>query len=226
MTNPAHHTPARRSRTVLLTVVPVAALVTGAALGRWVFPTESPAGGDSGPVTGTAPAGGIVAAPHGPAKFTHGVPSGYTRDRAGAATAGVNAVQLVNNLAHGQASPEIASTTWPASTADEGTRQALATRSGSADQTSKIPATTRVTAYADSSASVEVWVVAVGSGDAVGGGTNTAARWSTHTIQLRWENGDWKVAGLRANSGPQPGDTGATPVTEPLTNGLYTYYIN
>lgn len=226
MTNHMQHTPAHRSRTGLWVGVAVAALVTGAALGRWVFPAEAPVAGSTGAAAGTAPAGGIVAAPHGPAKITQGVPSGYTRDRAGAATAGINAVQLVNNLAHGQATPEIASTTWPASTADDGTRQALSTRPGSTDQTSKIPATTRVTAYTDATATVEVWVVAVGSGDAIGGGTNTAARWSTHTIQLTWENGDWKVAGLRANSGPQPGDTDAAPATAPLTNGLYTYYIN
>ncbi|RSM80599.1 hypothetical protein DL991_10840 [Amycolatopsis sp. WAC 01375] len=204
----------------------MSALVAGAALGRWVFPAESPAAGVTGPIGGIAPAGGIVAAPHGPVKINQGVPSGYTRDRAGAATAGINAVQLVTNLAHGQAAPEIASTTWTASTADDGTRRALSTRPGSADQTSKIPATTRVTAYTDAAATVEVWVVAVGSGDAIGGGTNTAARWSTHTIQLTWETGDWKVAGLRANSGPQPGDTNAAPATAPLTNGLYTYYIN
>ncbi|WP_410646291.1 hypothetical protein [Amycolatopsis sp. cmx-4-54] len=226
MTNLAQPTSDRRSRNGLWIGVAVSALVTGAILGRWVIPAESPAAGGTGPVTGIAPEGVLVAAPHGPAKISQGVPSGYTRDRAGAATAGINAVQLVNNLAHGQAAPEVASTTWTASTADAGTRQALSTRPGSADQTSKIPATTRVTAYTDAAATVEVWVVAVGSGDAIGGGTNTAARWSTHTIQLLWETGDWKVAGLRANSGPQPGAPTTAPATAPLTNGLYTYYIN
>jgi hypothetical protein len=228
MTNYAPHVPAaRRSRTWLWIVLAVVLLVAGLAIGRWVMPAgSSPTTGTGQPGASTAPGGGAIAAPHGPAKITQGVPSGYTHDRAGAATAGVNAVQLVVNVAHGQADPEVASRTWTASNADAGARQALAAQPGSADQTSKLPTTTRVTAYSDTAATVEVWVVSVGSSAGIGGGTNTAAKWSTHTVQLTWESGDWKVSSLRAISGPQPGDNGAAPSTAPLTNGLYTYYIN
>lgn len=222
-------TAGRRSpRTWLLIVATIVALAVGLVVGRWVLPSStSSAPQATQPGTSTAPASGAVGGPHGPAKIVQGVPSGYSHDQAGAATAGVNAVQLVLNIAHGQADSATASKTWTASNADEAARKVLATTpdASSDNQTSKVPASTRVTAYSDASATVEIWVLSIGSTSGVGG-TTAAADWSTHTVRLTWENGDWKVSSLRASKGPKPGDGSPAPATTPLTNGLYTYYIN
>ncbi|WP_284741849.1 hypothetical protein [Amycolatopsis sp. RTGN1] len=227
MVNYAPPTPTsgRSSRIWPWIALAIAALVVGVIVGRWVLPSDpAPA---AQPGTSATPSSGAVGGPHGPAKITQGVPSGYTHDQAGAATAGVNAVQLIVNVAHGQADSATAGKTWTASNADEAARAALSAGPDSpgSNQTSKLPATTRVTAYSDSSATVEIWVVSVGSTSGIGG-ASTADDWSTHTVRLSWENGDWKVSSLRASKGPKPGDTGTTPSTTPLTNGLYTYYIN
>jgi hypothetical protein len=217
--------PRRASRNWLWPSLAVVLLVLGLAIGRWVIPASGSAA-TSTPPSATGGSGG-VGAPHGPSTVTQGVPSGYTHDQAGAATAAVNAVQLVGNLAHGQADPATAGKTWPASSAEAAARTALSSGpdGNTGDQTTKVPVSTRVTAYSDGSATVEVWVVAVGSTSGVG--ANTSAGWSTHTVGLVWQSGDWKVASLKAVTGPQPGsDAAASSTTTPLTNGLYSYYIN
>jgi hypothetical protein len=214
--------PRRSRRALVITALVLLALAVGLVVGRWAIPSDS----GSTPAGGTPTAAGAVSGPHGPSKITQGVPSGYTRDRAGAATAAVNAVQLVVNLAHGQADPQVAARTWAAGDADQAAQEALATQPDStADQTNKLPTTTRVTAYSDTAATVEVWVVSVGSSSSSG---RTAADWSTKTVELRWESGDWKLRNLRTRQGPKPGDedTNSTAKPAPLQNGLYTYYIN
>lgn len=226
MANYASPKPAPRGRTVLWLGALVLALAVGLVLGRWVIPANEGAQPNGGaPATAGA---GVVAlgAPHGPKTITKGVPSGYSRDKAGAATAAANAIQLQVAVAHGQADPEITRSTWIASNADDKTRAALSEGKNTTgdDQTNKFPAATRVLEFSDDAATVEVWVASVGSTTGIGGGTLTAATWSTATYRLAWE-GDWKVTTFKSVSGPQPGQD-STGSTKPLlTNGLYTFYI-
>jgi hypothetical protein len=126
-------------------------------------------------------------------------------------------------VAHGQADPETVRATWIASNADEAARKVLSAGPNTAgdDQTNKLPASTRVTEYSDTAATVEVWVVSVGS---TNGGTLTAARWTTVTFQLVWEE-DWKIRSLRSAAGPEPGDNRPGTPTPPITDSLYTFYI-
>lgn len=232
MTNYAPPAPAStgagRPRTALWLAVVVVVGIVAFVLGRWVLPAESGEGADgtrTAPTSTATPGEVALNAPHGPKTFTKNVPSGYTRDKAGAATAAVNAIQVQVAVAHGKADPETVKQTWIASNADQQTREALSEGPNTSgdDQTNKLPVTTRVTEFSDSAATVEIWVVSVGSTSGIGGGTLTAARWSTATYRLAWE-GDWKVVSLKSVSGPQPGETSNGAPLPPLTNGLYTFY--
>lgn len=219
---------APRNRSWILWLIALVVVAAGVfALGRWVFPATSAPEPPGGTSTSTPPSG-EMATLHGPAKLENGVPSGYTRDQAGAATAAANAIQLQVAVAHGQADPETMQATWIASNADQPTREALSEGPNTTgdDQTNKLPATTRVMAFNDTAATVEVWVVSVGSTTGIGGGTLTAAKWSTVTCQLAWERGDWKVTSLKSVSGPQPGENSTGSNLPALTNGLYTFYID
>jgi hypothetical protein len=226
MANYAPNQPTCRSRAwVWWLILAVLTLAVGLFVGRYVLAGSPTSTSTSTPST-PSQAGGL-AAPHGPRTITQGVPTGYTDDQAGAATAAVNAVQLRVALAHGQATPATAARLWLAANADAGTRQAFSTGSdgSSGDQTNKLPAATRVTNYTASAATVQVWVVSAGSAPAIGGGDVVAAAWTTQTYQLVWQGGDWKVVSVQTSQGPQPGDTTTTTVPA-LTHGLYSFYLN
>lgn len=70
------------------------------------------------------------------------------------------------------------------------------------------PLGTKPTAYSDSAATVEVWCTGV-FGTAGEDSTNpVTSDWFTMTLELRWENDDWKAAGFSQKDGlaPIPGD--------------------
>ena len=226
MANYAPPQPARRSRRWGWIVLAVLTLALGLVLGRYVLPGAASASGPA-PTPTTPPQSAGLAAPHGPRSITQGVPSGYTDDQAGAATAAVNAVQLRVALAHGQATPATAARLWVASTADTTTRQAFSQGAdgSSGDQTNKLPAATRVTSFTATATTVQVWVVSAGTAPAFGGGDVVSAAWTTETYQLVWQGGDWKVVSIQTGQGPQPGDT-TTQTVPALTNGLYSFYLN
>jgi hypothetical protein len=219
-----------RPRRLWPVIAGIVAAVLVAGFGGWLIGDAGckPDGGP--PADAPASSTGGLGAPHGPKVIRNGVPSGYTQDQAGAANAAVNAVQVQTAVAHGNADGAETAATWIAATADAHARAALSVATGapSDDQTSKTPVTTRVTSFTGSAATVEVWIVAVGSSAGIGGGVTTSQNWSTQTYTLTWEKGDWKVVSFRTKNGPQPGDgqssTGAS--VPPLTNGLYTVFIN
>lgn len=216
-----------RSRTGLwITIVAVFALIVGLAVGRWVVPS-TPTGTGSGSTapSGTQTAGGL-GGPHGPARIVNGVPSGYTRDKTGAATAAANAVQVQVAAAHGQADPETVKSTWIAGNADEKTRQALSQgrNTDGQNRTNRLPTDPRVTAYSDDAATVEIWVASVGFNPAIGGGTTSTVAWSTSIYQLVWEDGDWKVRTFTSVDGPQPGKSDKA--LPSASTGQYTFYID
>ncbi|MEU1405360.1 hypothetical protein ABZ471_23890 [Streptomyces sp. NPDC005728] len=66
------------------------------------------------------------------------------------------------------------------------------------------PIGTKLTNYSDSTATVEVWCTGV-FGTAGDDSTNpVTSDWFTMTLQLRWENGDWKVDSFSQKDGPAP----------------------
>ncbi|MEW2318260.1 hypothetical protein [Streptomyces bauhiniae] len=66
------------------------------------------------------------------------------------------------------------------------------------------PLGTKPTAYSASAATVEVWCTGV-FGTAGEDSTNpVTSDWFTMTLELRWENDDWKAAGFSQKDGPTP----------------------
>jgi hypothetical protein len=225
MVNYASTQPPRRSQPWLWLGLALLTLVIGLLVGRYAFPATT--AGAPSPTSTASTNSGSFGGPHGPHTITQGVPSDYSDDQAGAATAAVNTVQLVVALAHGQADPATAARMRLASNADAAARQALSTQpDNSGDQTSKSPASTRVTAFTPTDATVQVWIVSVGSTTGIGGSPITAEDWSTDTIRLTWQHNDWKVVSLHTAHGPKPGDSTTAAPGAPLQNGLYTFYIN
>ncbi|MFE7655324.1 hypothetical protein ACFU6M_20915 [Streptomyces bottropensis] len=67
-----------------------------------------------------------------------------------------------------------------------------------------MPVGTTTTSYSDNSAIVEVWCTGV-FGMASENTTNpVTSDWFTMTLQLRWENDDWKVDSFAQKEGPAP----------------------
>ncbi|HEY3690551.1 MAG TPA: hypothetical protein VGL46_09625 [Pseudonocardiaceae bacterium] len=219
-----------RPRRRRLAIVGFLLAVVVAGVAGWLIGRAGTTVDRGAPAGAPAAAVGGLGAPHGPKQIRRGVPSGYTHDATGAANAAVNAVQVQTAVAHGNADSGQTASTWIASSADEHARTALSAATGTPgdDQTSKTPLTTRVTALTRSSATIEVWIVAVGSSTGIGGGTTTSQDWSTQTYSLTWEQDDWKVQSFHTKNGPQPGDTqsGTGSSVPPLTSGLYTVFIN
>ena len=218
---PAQPRPAR-PHTARWIITVLVALVLGAVAGWLVLPARS----DGSGATPTGADSGGFGGAHGPTTITRGVPSGYTRDEAGAATAAVNAIQVQVNAAHGMADPETVKATWIASNADEPARQALSQgrNTDGEDRTVKLPAGRTIIEYTDDRAVVEVWVASVGVGPGLGGKTVTAQTWSTQTITLTWQD-DWKVSSIKTKRGPEPGQDGVAAPSLPKPAALYTFYV-
>ncbi|MFE7778943.1 hypothetical protein ACFU5O_34720 [Streptomyces sp. NPDC057445] len=66
------------------------------------------------------------------------------------------------------------------------------------------PVGTKVTKYADTSASVEVWCTGVFGTAGVGSTNPVTNDWFTMTLKLRWVDGDWKVESFSQKEGPAP----------------------
>ncbi|CAM5612102.1 Integral membrane protein OS=Streptomyces alboniger OX=132473 GN=CP975_16595 PE=4 SV=1 [Streptomyces alboniger] len=67
-----------------------------------------------------------------------------------------------------------------------------------------VPVGTKVTEYADSGATVEVWCTGA-FGTAGEKTTNPVSNdWFTLTLKLRWADSDWKVESFRSKDGPAP----------------------
>ncbi|KOV81813.1 hypothetical protein [Nocardia sp. NRRL S-836] len=214
-------------RPLVLALAVVAALVAGVLVGRYTLPASGEQAQPGQTPSGNATSG-AGAREHGPKTITKGVPSGFTRDREGAASAAMIAVQLQPAVAHGHADPEVVKTTWIAGSADQATRQLFSqTKASSADdRTSKAPADFAVKDFTGDQAVVELWVSSVGIGPGLGGrGVIRAQRWSTVTYRLVWEADTWKVAAVKTVDGPQPGTDDAAPAPERKQVAFYSFFI-
>ncbi|MFD9701261.1 hypothetical protein [Lentzea sp. NPDC059081] len=212
---------------LVLSLAVTVALGGGTLIGRYALPasTEQAKSGQTPP--SDAPSG-ERAREHGPKTISKGVPSGFTRDREGAASAAMIAVQLLPAVAHGHADPEVVQSTWIASTADQATRRVFseARTSSADDRTSKAPADFAVKDFTGDQAVVELWVSSVGIGPSLGGrGIIRAQRWSTVTYRLVWEAATWKVATVTTVDGPQLGTDDAAPAPERKQVVFYSFFL-
>ena len=217
----------RVARPLVLALAVVIALVAGVLVGRYALPASSEQAQHGQTQPSESPTG-AGAREHGPKTITKGVPSGFTRDREGAASAAMIAVQLLTAVAHGNADPEVVKTTWIASSADQATRRLFseARASSGNDRTSKAPADFTVKDFTGDQAVVELWVSSVGIGPGLSGrGVIRAQAWSTVTYRLAWEADTWKVATVKTVDGPQPGTDNAAPAPERKRVAFFSFFI-
>lgn len=215
------------ARPLVLVLLLVVALGGGVLIGRYALPAT---GGQAQPgqAPSTSSPAGAGAREHGPTKITKGVPSGFTRDREGAASAAVIAVQLQPAVAHGHADPEVVKTTWVASSADQATRQVFSQGKATTgdDRTTKAPHDFAVKDFTGSEAVIELWVSSVGIGPGLSGrGVIRNQTWSTVTYRLVWEADTWKVATVKTVDGPQPGTDTAAPAPARKQVAFYSFFI-
>ncbi|MFF9040044.1 hypothetical protein ACF090_31775 [Streptomyces sp. NPDC014892] len=76
--------------------------------------------------------------------------------------------------------------------------------SGSTYVSRTMPVGTTTTSYSDSTTTVEVWCTGVFGMASESTTTPVTSDWFTMTLQLRWENDDWKVDSFAQKEGPAP----------------------
>ncbi|WP_159848479.1 hypothetical protein [Nocardia sp. CY41] len=183
-------------------------------------------GGEDSPAA--APKAATV---HGPSSFADGLPSGYTRDKGGAATAAVNVIQAISKANRGRADITTVSQRLIASNPSEALTKVLAdakNRPATDDVFNTVPATVTVGTITEQEAEVAVWTVTAGQSVINAAGQKaTSTVWATTTVGLVWENGDWKARNWRFQVGPEPAEVSA-PNHDPkaIESGYYSFFIN
>lgn len=183
-------------------------------------------GGDSAPASEQK-----IGTVHGPARFTDGIPSGYTHDQGGATTAAVNIVQAL-----AQASPEQAEAVRSALVAANPSPALVAeldlvanpSPTSSLNVLNAIPATATVLEYVDNTARVSVWTLSAGRSTLNAAGQQaTQTFWSTSVVTLVWEGEDWRASDVTFSVGPSPQDADAPSYDGPgLATGYYSFFVN
>ncbi|MFJ9664183.1 hypothetical protein ACIRPP_06110 [Streptomyces sp. NPDC101219] len=179
---------------------------------------------------------------------TGGIPSGFAHDRQGAESAAANYAMALGSdgMFHRPRRHEIVQAIADPTTVDtlqngfdaDYTAEFLAaiglTKDGKAPAGSTfvnrtLPVGTKVTAYADDAATVEVWCQGL-FGLAGEKSTNpVTSSWFTVTVKLHWSGDDWKVLETSQKTGPTPvaGDnpvSGAEEISKAVQEyGGFTY---
>jgi hypothetical protein len=163
----------------------------------------------------TTIAGAHVSGPIGPTGTTNGVPQGWRHDRGGARAAAIGYVALTGDIARAgfitrhDMVTQLATGSYGSTLADLTNRQIndLLFQLGQtqADPTALIwletPLTARLVSVDAARARVDVWSVFVLGAPNAG---PPRQAWRTVTVDLAWEDSDWKVAAWTARSGPTP----------------------
>ena len=166
----------------------------------------------------------------GPAATEDGVPVGYEQSTDGAAAAATTYLSTLHQLvAAGDAERRAALGVLSADGADAVAEEATAafatldgvlSRARSTNPDARlflreVPMAYTVSRFTETRAQVEVWSVGI---VIVEGATQATEVWSTNTVELVWEGGDWKVWSWARRAGPQPSlaTTTAVPATEVL----------
>lgn len=185
----------------------------------------------------------VGAASAGPNDKVDGVGVGFSADRDGAAAAATNLILTLEQA--GTTDREQAVRAYEILAA-EGSRESLAadmgatwdalhgslTRNGPPNSSlflRTIPVGNQVTRYSTERATVEIWTLTIVAAD---GMREPLATWETATVEVVWENEDWKVWSARSVEGPSPAwaDAATTDTTTFLTVvdqlGGYRYVSN
>ena len=157
-------------------------------------------------------------------KLVSGVPVGYTPNQAGAVQAAVN-YQVARSSAayftdekvrHATLAAMMTSEALDRQTRndDNGMQQVLSSlgvTSGNGDELVARGAAmgTRVTTYTDQVATVEVWMAGLVGVTDTNAPMPVSASWTTYTLTLQWQSGDWKLASINSVNGPTPLDAGS-----------------
>ncbi|RJO67956.1 hypothetical protein D5S18_34205 [Nocardia panacis] len=184
--------------------------------------------GTNGPDAG---AGTTVRAAHGPTGIRDGVPTGYAHDREGAATAAVNIVQALTQAGQGRIRMDAVAATLLTRTPGPQLRNSMQIGSGRATGpvvVNLVPAAVSIGEYAGTSARVSVWAMTVSRGAiADSDRISLITAWSTQTLDLVWEDNDWKANEVSGRAGPTPEKSVTTPKTSaPFQSGYFSFYIN
>lgn len=160
----------------------------------------------------------------GPTQVRRGVPQGWARGSDGARAAAVSAVALTGEIARagfitrGDMIDALATRRFAGDLGVTTERQLaeLAEALGEAEllppniSWTEVPLTARLIDADDQAATVEVWSVLVIASPDVG---VPRQAWRTVTLDLAWEDGDWKVDGWATTPGPTPALAAATAVS-------------
>ncbi|SUD49580.1 Uncharacterised protein [Nocardia otitidiscaviarum] len=215
----ADASPSRRRLYVLLAAVLV--LVVVLVMAKVI-------GGGGEDDVATAPSFGTV---HGPTHFDNGIPSGYTRDRGGAATAAVNLVQSLARVKPGQVDTLQSALIGrdPSSTLKVQLERAKdPSPSAQHDVLNTVPATVTVQSLTEDVAEISVWTLTADQFVLNAAGQKSLqVIWSTTDLKMVWQDGDWKAIDLRFRTGPEPGEAAAPSNSgQPIETGYYSFFVN
>ena len=194
-------------------VVSAAVLVAAAAVGLRTCAAADPEAAPPSSTSAVAP--NEVRPATGPRTERLGVPIGWSRDATGARSAAVSAVSLTGELARAgfitrsDMIEVLASRRYGPTLADLSAAQLDAFIDDLAGEglTSaqlllrELPLTAFVESASTDAATVQVWALLVAGGDRLG---SPRQLWRTVTVELVWEDGDWKVDGWTVRPGPTP----------------------
>ncbi|WP_234355883.1 hypothetical protein [Kitasatospora aureofaciens] len=179
---------------------------------RGAATSSSGAGGESlaGSGAGGQPAG---------LRLVDGVPAGYTNTREGAIAAAVNA-ELARSSAAYLTDPKVRERVLRAimtadaapdqikadDAASEKFNSALGLTAGSADQliARASPLGSKLASFSPQVATVSVWMCGIVGMTTPNAPLPVSASWTTYTLVMVWQNGDWKVSSISGSAGPTP----------------------
>lgn len=211
----------RSSSRSLVTIVGVVVLLIAAIAFANRGGDSAGDGGSGGDKTETAP---TAASGERPVDTkTDGIPSGFAHDQQGAESAAANySVVLVSaDILKPSRRSEIVQQVFAADKAADledslntvyskdfltkvGLDEDGNAPAGSTYVSRTMPVGTTATSYSDSTATVEVWCTGVFGMASESTTSPVTSDWFTMTLQLRWEDGDWKVDSFAQKEGPAP----------------------
>ncbi|MEU5633772.1 hypothetical protein ACH47C_17635 [Streptomyces rishiriensis] len=157
-------------------------------------------------------------------KLVNGVPVGYAHNQAGAVQAAVNYQVARSSAAYFTDEKARHATLTAMMTSQSQERQirnddtgmqqvltSLGVTAGSEDELVARGAAmgTRVTTYTDQVATVDVWMAGLVGVTDKNAPMPVSASWTTYTLTLQWQSGDWKLSAITSVNGPTPLDTGS-----------------
>ncbi|MER7674136.1 hypothetical protein ABTY61_37540 [Kitasatospora sp. NPDC096128] len=215
----------RRGPAITLAAIAVVLVLGFALASRGGDGTSSTPGAPRAAAASASGAGGESLAGSGangqPAglRLVGGVPAGYTDTREGAVAAAVNA-ELARSSAAYLTDPKVRERILKAiMTADSAPAQIKADDAASekfgsvlgltADTADQLiarasPLGSKLTSFSPQVATVSVWMCGVVGLATPNAPLPVSASWTTYTLSMVWQDGDWKVASISGSAGPTP----------------------